>query len=451
MELRVITVGIDLALRSKHTAVMQVPGEKPRNLRPFPTRPQELSAILEQIQSQADTSGRIEFIMEPTSNAWFPVSRWLMARGHEVYLVRPEKVADLRRYLRKHHKSDTIDAKTLVWLGQHDRDNLFPARLQTEKQTACFRLCKQRARLVADVSRIKTRIRDLAELAVPGLHARLRDFFSQMGRKLLRGYMNPHRTARLGLVRFCHMCEQAHHGPISREDLQSLFQVFVEASQLYRQAGEARELDLDLDVLQREIADELTHLTFLEPQIQNLDPRIEKLYEQIDPRKALTAIQGIGPIIGAALTSKIGNIDDFKNISAFRCHNGLVPRKKQTSKTDREGMKITKAGNRYLKLYLYMAAESARHWDPDFAQFYSRLVGKGKKHHKKAIVALANKMANRVYAVMKRAAGNPGTDEPLYQLRDLQGRPISKAEARRICLEISRQRKDEERSAGAVH
>ena len=219
MEPRVITVGIDLALRSKHTAVMQAPGENPRNLRPFPTRPQDLSAMVEQVRSQAGTGERIEFIMEPTSNAWFPVSRWLMGRGFQVYLVRPEKVADLRRYLRKHHKSDTIDAKTLVWLGQRDRDNLFPARLQTKKQTACFRMCKQRARLVADASRIKTRIGDLAELAVPGLHAQLRDLFSQMGRKLLREYMNPHRTARLGLERFCRICAQAHHGPIDREDL----------------------------------------------------------------------------------------------------------------------------------------------------------------------------------------------------------------------------------------
>lgn len=449
MEPRVITVGIDLALRSKHTAVMQAPGEKPRNLRPFPTRPQDLSAMLEQVQSKAGTSEKIEFIMEPTSNAWFPVSRWLMARGMQVYLVRPEKVADLRRYLRKHHKSDTIDAKTLVWLGQRDRDNLFPARLQTEEQTACFRMCKQRARLVADVSRIKTRIGDLAELAVPGLHGQLRDLFSQMGRRLLRKYMNPHRTARLGLERFCRMCEQAHHGPIDRKDLKSLFEVFVDASQLYRQAAESGGLDLDFDVLQREITGELTHLTFLEPQIQKLDPMIEKLYEQIDPRKVLMAIQGIGPIIGAAITSKIGNIDNFKNIAAFRCHCGLIPRKKQTSKTDREGMKITKAGNRYLKLYLYMAAECARQWDPEFAQFYSRLAGKAKKHHKKIIVALANKMAGRVYAVMKRAARNPDTQEALYQLRDLQGNAVSKTEARSLSLEILRRSK-EERSTGAV-
>ena len=36
MEPRVITVGIDLALRSKHTAVMQAPGEKSQKPSPFP-------------------------------------------------------------------------------------------------------------------------------------------------------------------------------------------------------------------------------------------------------------------------------------------------------------------------------------------------------------------------------------------------------------------------------
>lgn len=64
-------------------------------------------------------------------------------------------------------------------------------------------------------------------------------------------------------------------------------------------------------------------------------------------------------------------------------------------------MGITKAAQKLLKKYLYMAAETARQYDPEFAAFYDRLTKKG-FHHLQAVCALANKMAGRVYALMNR-------------------------------------------------
>lgn len=449
MREKLTTVGIDLALRSKHTAAYIVSGEgKPHRLRRFGTSVEDLSAMVAEVRERIGGEGMIEFIMEPTSHAWYPVCQWLVAQGHPVYLVRPEKVADLRNYLRKHTKTDRIDAVTLAKIGQFDRENLFPARLHTAEERACFRLCKQRAVSSATVGSIKTRIRDSAELAIPGLSAVVGDLFNQMGRKLLREYIHPHRTASLGLKRFSRMCEKAHHGPIVVEDLEKIYRAYVDASRLYGSGGQDS-LAPDFEALQLEIANDLAHLEFLEAQIKQLDGGIAQLYEAIDPRAALTSIPGIGSVIGAAVTSKIGNINDFKNIAAIRSHCGMVSRKKQTSNTDQKGLRITKAANRYLKQYLYMAAETARHWDPEFAQLYVRLVYEKKKHHKEAIVALANKMSGRVYAVLKRAANNPTSNVILYQMRDLNGQPTTKARARELALEILRKAKEEHSTEAA--
>jgi len=443
-----ITVGIDLALRSKHKAVFKIPGqEKHHQLRAFGSNAGELSAMVEEVTKRSGGEQAMEFIMEPTSHAWFPVAQWLVARGYPVYLVRPEKVADLRRYYNKHTKTDPIDASTLVQIGQFDRENLFPARLRTPEQRACFRLCKQRARHTARVGSLKTSIRATAEAVVPGLSSVVTGLFNQMGRKLLRQHMHPHRTAKLGLKRFSRMCIKAHRGSIAQQDLEKMYQTFVEASRLYAETKE--DLNLDFDVLQLEIASDLQQLEFLERQAQQLEPKIAELYKKVDPRKVLTSIQGIGPVIGAALTSRIGNINDFKNIGALRSHCGLVPRKKASSLTDKKGLRITKAANRHIKQYLYLAAETARQWDPQFAQHYVRLVYEKNKHHKKAIVALANKLSGRIYAVLKRAAQNPTSDDVLYQLRDLQGRPITKERARELALDILRKGK-EERSTEAA-
>ena len=445
---KVVTVGIDLALRSRHTAVGE---EMFHRLPSFHSRPEELAALVEKAQSLGGVSARIEFIMEPTGNAWFPVAHWLKARGYGVYMVRPEKVADLRRYLSKHTKTDGIDANTLASMNRFDGDVLFPVRLQSTQQNACWRLCKQRARYAHQVGSIKTRVRDFLELAVPGLHAVLGDPFTQMGRKLLEENLNPHRVASMGLSAFVKFCRQGHRGPVAVEDLEKIFQAFQNASRLYTVAAGADERSLDFDLLQEEIGRELQMLRILEAFVEELDTKIAALYEQIDTDKILTSIQGIGPAIGAAITARVGNIGDFKSIKGFRSYCGFVPRKKQTSKTDRQGMKITKAANSLLKDYLYMAAETARHWDVEFAAFYDRLVHVGKKHHNKAMGALANKMAGRVYVLLKRADNPKRKTDAAYQMRDLQGQPISKAEARKLALEISgKRKKKEERSTGTA-
>lgn len=450
MSKKLFTVGIDLALTGKHKAAIIGGGnEKPHYLRPFYSQPDELSSMLEHVRKYAGPDARIEFIMEPTSYAWYPVTRWLVARGYKVYLVRPEKVADLRRFLKKHAKTDNIDGKTLAMLGLYNKEDLYPARLLDDAHMSCDRLCRQRARFSAEMGSIKTRIKSHVGLAVPGLQATLSDMFNLMGIKILQRCMNPHTTVKLGFNRFAAMCEKARRGSIPKAELEKIYQTFVDASRLYKEAESNGPLELDFDDLQSEILMELDHLAFLEKRIQQLDTKIEALYEKIDPPKVLTSIRGVGPVIAAALTARIGNIQDFNNIGAFRSYCGLVPRKKQSSEKDQSGLRITKAGNRHLKQYLYMAAETARHWDPQFAQFYVRLRVEKCKHHKKAMVALANKMANRVYAVLKRSAANPEGEDVLYELRDLEGKAISKSRARQLALEIlSKNRK--ERSAEAA-
>ena len=64
-------------------------------------------------------------------------------------------------------------------------------------------------------------------------------------------------------------------------------------------------------------------------------------------------------------------------------------------------MPITKAGQRLLKKYFYLAADVARQWDAEFAAYYARRYARG-DHHNHIMIALARKMALRVYALLKR-------------------------------------------------
>ena len=74
-----------------------------------------------------------------------------------------------------------------------------------------------------------------------------------------------------------------------------------------------------------------------------------------------------------------------------------------------------------------MDAESARQWDPHIAAiYYTQMVHKG-KHHNQAVCASAPHLLDRVLAVLR-------TEQP-YELRDVDGTPVSGAQARAIIRE----------------
>ena len=114
---------------------------------------------------------------------------------------------------------------------------------------------------------------------------------------------------------------------------------------------------------------------------------------------------------------------------------GAIPKKKQSSHRDQKGLPITKAAQRLLKKGYHMAAETSRKYDVEDATFYHRLIKRG-LHHNQAITAIARRLAARSYAVMKRVQkAQQGLREKStvpFQLRDLDGTPITPEQARQI-------------------
>jgi len=49
-------------------------------------------------------------VFEPTGPAWLPIAVFFARRGHDVYRVSSAKAADLRRFLRRHAKSNGTGA-----------------------------------------------------------------------------------------------------------------------------------------------------------------------------------------------------------------------------------------------------------------------------------------------------------------------------------------------------
>jgi transposase len=100
-------VGIDLGLKTKHKVTVY-DGLKQVG-KPFAVETSQdgFEYLLKRVT--AGTEGPVNFVFEPTSNAWLPVSAYVSAAGHRCYLVKTQKASDLRKFYSKHAKSDSID------------------------------------------------------------------------------------------------------------------------------------------------------------------------------------------------------------------------------------------------------------------------------------------------------------------------------------------------------
>ena len=118
-------------------------------------------------------------------------------------------------------------------------------------------------------------------------------------------------------------------------------------------------------------------------------------------RSYLESIPGVGLATALAVLARIGDPRRLKNVRELGAFFGLVPTERSTGDDIRRGF-ITHLGNDEAHALLVEASWVAIRSDAELAQFYYRIRS---RHHqncasKKAIVAVARKLTNRIYAVL---------------------------------------------------
>ena len=154
---------------------------------------------------------------------------------------------------------------------------------------------------------------------------------------------------------------------------------------------------------------ELVHLN---EQIDEYDKHLEAYAKTDDTAKRITAIPGVGTLISTAIVAAVGNPKDFKNGRQFAAWLGLVPKQSSTGGKEILGS-ITKRGNKYIRKllvqgacsYAVAAVRTRNHKDPlrttlDLTQTWLIKVA-ARRGGNRARVALANKMARRIFVVLR--------------------------------------------------
>ena len=145
-------------------------------------------------------------------------------------------------------------------------------------------------------------------------------------------------------------------------------------------------------------------LICLEAEIRKLDAEIAPRAKESDVARRLMTVPGIGPLIATAIAALAPPPDMFGKARDFAAWLGLVPRQHSTGGKQRLGA-TTKMGERSLRPLLIIGANSViieRHVHPA-ARPGTWLGGMlTRKPPMLVRVALANKMARIVWALMAR-------------------------------------------------
>jgi len=261
------------------------------------------------------------------------VSRLLSGLGHEVIVANATK---LRMIYQRPTKRDRSDAHMLARMARLDREVLCPIIHRSAQAQRDLQLIRSRDALVATRTKLINHIRGSVKA---------------MGRRI------PSCSApSFAKKAYEHLC------PDERIYLEPVLQLLTQAN----------------------------------TQILDCDRRITELSKQYPETKLMRSVPGVGPITALAFALTLEDPSRFAQSRDVGPYLGLTPRQDQSGQVDKQ-LRITKAGNRYLRRLLVNCAHYILgRFGPDTAlkRWGEAYCAHGAKNAKKrAIVAVARKLA----------------------------------------------------------
>jgi len=284
-----------------------------------------------------------------TAHFW---ARELGKLGHEVKLMAPSYV---KPYV-KRQKNDTADAEAICEAVSRPSMRFVGAKTPTQQST----LVLHRTRLM--LMRQRTQLSNA-----------------------MRGHMGE-----FGIV-----------APIGRKGLQKLISIIAD------------EADDRLPTSARACLQMLAgQLELVNVQVLEIDRRVMASARATDVGRRLMGIPGVGPVLASALVATVPDPSAFRNGRNLAAWIGLVPKQNSSGGKERLGG-ITKQGDRYLRQMLVLGAMAVIRYAERHGTRRPWLVKlMARRTTKVAAVALANKMARMVWAIM--TSGEPYR-EPVLQ------------------------------------
>lgn len=310
----------------------------------------------------------------------------LVGAGEDVRYVTGLSVNRSRMMLAGESKTDRRDALTIAENLRMRTRSLPRFGVGDDAMQALKLLMRRRTDLVCDRTRAIQRLRDALLSYFPGLE-RVLEFRNRGPLLLVERYNTSEGIRRSGAARIERHLQSK--GAVKARELADAA-VAAARAQSIRIAGQ--------DTASAIVADLAGEVLRLSERIAETDERVNAAFFSLPQARIITSMPGIGPRLGAELLVEIGDIARFASGGHLAAYAGIAPVSRDSGKSTGNRMRA-RGGNKRLKRVFYHSAFVASCHDDRARAFYERKRAEGKHHHQ-AIIALARRRADVLYAML---------------------------------------------------
>jgi len=394
--------GIDIAKRQHEVCVLNAAGEQVLAM-PVSNDSAGADRLLRTLRSRLGPDPQVvTFCMEATGHYWMALYGYLTHKGYSVHVVNPiqsDAARDL--YIRK-SKTDRKDAFILADLLRMNRTEA--TEIATEPILKLQTLSRTRFAFVDHVSALKQRVLGILDRIFPEYPGCFSDVFIKTSRELLKNYSTPEELAEADLSELTEFLVKHSRGRIGAD----------RAAEIQRYAQGTFGISLAVDAFALELRLLLDQIEFIEEQIGALEEAINIVLEELAQQNhdrdlpegahhVIETIPGIGPVLAAAIIGEIGDISRFSNARKLVAYAGLDATVRESGQFTGTRNRISKRGSPHLRRAIWLAAVSARRFNPQLRAYYDSKRAQG-KHPLVATGAVARRLLHIIHAVWTKGS-----------------------------------------------
>ena len=380
-------VGIDIGKNNHVASMMDEYGKVVFKAFSFSNTTNGGNALFSKLSSYSSNPSDFEIGMEATGHYWLSIYSFLFEKGFLLHVINPIQTDGWRKgtEIRK-RKNDIIDSVLIADLIRYGQ--FVQTRLADEDLFSLRTLTRFRTYLVESISDLKRKVVCVLDQIFPEYQSIFSDIFGKTSKEILLQFSSPIDFETISSESLAELLAQ-----LSRQKIGA-----AKAEQLKAAASSSFGITFAKNSFTFQLKALIEQISFIENQVKETESEISNIMRKLD--SPITTITGIGNVTGAAIISEIGDISKFDNPRKLVAFAGLDATVTQSGEFEASHNVMSKRGSPYLRKAIFQAALIASFHDPVLSVYYQKKKAEG-KHHLTCVGAVARKMCNIIYAVLK--------------------------------------------------
>lgn len=379
-------VGIDIAKKNHEASIIDSTGKLLDKSISFSNSQAGCAKLVSLLDKFEADSSNVIIGMEATGHYWVSLYSYLIDLGFIVYVINPIQSDAFRKMYIRQTKNDSKDSFVIAQImrfGEFSSTSLADEDIMALRQLSRYRLA-----LVDECSDWKRKCIALLDQVFPEYSKLFSDTFGVTSREILSKYPTPEDMLSVDTDTLTKLLSKASKGRFG----------ISKADEIQESASNTFGVNFAKDAFAFQIKQIIAQINFIEEQLEELEIEISTLLHKTNA--VITTIIGIGDVLGAIIIGEIGDISRFESAPQLVAYAGLDVAVKQSGDFVGTQTKISKRGSPYLRRAIWLAATVAAFKDPALSVYYQSLKSRG-KHHLTAVGAVARKMCNIIFAVLR--------------------------------------------------